>query len=275
MSGLNLLECLQIARVAAKKAGDLIAASFHNRNVGSGALEVTVKENEADLVTDVDKASEELIKGLLLHKFPAHRFLGEESGMEEVLSDEPTWVVDPIDGTTNFIHAIPHTCVAIALCINKEPVVGVVFNPLTNEMFTGAQGHGAFMNDRPISIRRAANLKKAVVAINVGYSRANPEVDILLGLQRKLLFAGVRSIRMSGSAALDMCNVACGRLDCFYEKGIHAWDIAAGSIIVREAGGIAVNTEGGPLDLCARKIFTGSRETVQAILDVLAAPASE
>ncbi|CAI5950030.1 unnamed protein product [Closterium sp. NIES-65] len=198
-------------------------------------------KGKVDLVTETDKQCEALIMQHISAAYPSHKFIGEEESSERGtagLGDDPTWMVDPLDGTTNFVHRYPFVCVSIGLAINKAVVVGVVFNPILNEMFTAMRGHGAMLNDEPIHASSQADMGSALLATEIGTKRDAGTVAGLTGRISNLLFQ-VRSLRLSGSCALNLVGVACGRLDLFYEIGFGGpWDVAAGSLIVEEAGGL-------------------------------------
>ncbi|KAL5975488.1 Small subunit (SSU) processome component [Asimina triloba] len=247
----NALEkYLAVAVEAAKSAGEIIRKGFHEKK----QIE---HKGQVDLVTETDKACEDFIFNLLKQQFPDHKFIGEETsaalGTAE-LTDHPTWMVDPLDGTTNFVHGYPFLCVSIGLAIEKIPAVGVVYNPILDELFTGIRGKGAFLNGNPIKASSQTELVKSLLATEVGTKRDEATVDITTNRIRNLIFK-VRSLRTSGSCALNLCGVACGRLDLFYEFGFGGpWDIAAGAVIVQEAGGLVFDPFGGDLDIMGRKI---------------------
>eukprot|EP01094_Clydonella_sp_ATCC50884_P004344 TRINITY_DN13372_c0_g1_i1.p1 TRINITY_DN13372_c0_g1~~TRINITY_DN13372_c0_g1_i1.p1 ORF type:complete len:295 (+),score=101.37 TRINITY_DN13372_c0_g1_i1:18-902(+) len=258
---------LEVAVRVARDAGATILSAFHGTYEAKGIM----FKGSVDLVTQVDKDVEEFVFGALREAYPEHHFLGEESAAEAgapaQLSQHPTWVVDPIDGTTNFVHKLPMSAVSIALVVNRQPVVGVVFNPMVDELFTATRGGGAFLNNKPIHVSECASIDQAVIATNVGYTRSDPGIEFMLENIRRILKANVRSLRMEGSSALELCSVAVGRLDAFYEFGIQAWDIAAATLIVKEAGGVVVDPETAnksenaapsshpDLDLTARRVL--------------------
>ncbi|CAI5483792.1 unnamed protein product [Closterium sp. Yama58-4] len=174
-----------------------------------------------DLVTETDKQCEALIMQHISATYPSHKFIGEEESSVHGtarLSDDPTWMVDPLDGTTNFVHRYPFVCVSIGLAISKAVVVGVVFNPILNEMFTAMRGHGAMLNDEPIHASSQTHMGSALLATEIGTKRDVGTVAGLTGRITNLLFQ-LRSLRLSGSCALNLVGVACGRLDLFYEIG--------------------------------------------------------
>ncbi|QDS71634.1 hypothetical protein FKW77_007395 [Venturia effusa] len=218
------------------------------------AIESDTKNNTCDRVTAYDKAIEAMVKTKLAKKFPDYRFLGEETGGDkQKLTNEPTFVCDPIDGTLNFTCGFPNVAISLALTVDMKPVVGVVFNPFRSEMFTAIQGQGAFFsrnggpkqalplnkNPKPFS-----KLQDCLVAVEWGNERKGDNWALRTSVHRKLLTdkiedgAMVKSVRSNGSAALDFCYVATGWYDMFWEGGVWIWDVCAGWIIVEEAGGI-------------------------------------
>ncbi|KAI9327423.1 hypothetical protein DFJ73DRAFT_612113, partial [Zopfochytrium polystomum] len=194
-----------------------------------------------------DRAVEQLVFTRLRALFPDHAFVGEESydaSEKKPLSDQPTWVVDPVDGTTNFVHGLPFVAVSIALLVEKEPIVGVVYNPILDELYHAGESLGAYLNGTRLPLHQVAptvpapTLATSLLATEYGYERDAPRVDAKVGAVRSLLVnAKARSIRSLGSAALEACLVARGTFDAWWEAGVHMWDVAAAAIIVREAGG--------------------------------------
>jgi myo-inositol-1(or 4)-monophosphatase len=190
------------------------------------------KSSPTDVVTDVDMAVEKLIRERLAAARPDDGFLGEESGREASESGD-TWVVDPIDGTVNFLYRIPHFSISIAVQRAGEVVAGVVHNPMSGELFTATLGGGAKLDGRPIATRPAPELSAALIGTGFSYKSAERAKQIE---QLGRLLPRVRDIRRMGSAALDLCHVACGRTDAFAERNLQEWDMAAGALIAREAG---------------------------------------
>ncbi|GBG65125.1 hypothetical protein CBR_g49488 [Chara braunii] len=240
----------KVALEAAKAAGEIIAGAFneYKRVDYKGAM---------DLVTETDRQCEEVIFKHIKTCFPDHEFIGEEGssikGTAE-LTDAPTWMVDPLDGTTNFVHRFPFVCVSVALVLNKQTVAGVVYNPILNEIFTAVRGGGAYLNGKRIHVSTQDRLEKALLATEVGTKRDRDTVDETTNRINALLFK-VRSLRLSGSCACNLAGVACGRLDMFYEIGFGGpWDVAAGALLVEEAGGKVFDPNGGPFDLMSRRV---------------------
>jgi myo-inositol-1(or 4)-monophosphatase len=210
-----------------------------------GRFEVREK-GPSDLVTQADLASQEAVRGILLVDFPGYGFVSEEGAGPANLAAEYTWIVDPLDGTTNYVHHLPHYCVSVALVYRGTPIVGAVFDPAHDECFTATEGGGAFLNGEPIHVSRASRLSEALVAASFAakVSQGSREID-----QFVAAVLGCQSVRRTGSAALNLCYLAAGRLDAFWALSTHAWDVAAGTLIVREAGGVVSGLDGGPFEL--------------------------
>ncbi len=209
-----------------------------------------------DLVTDADRASEELVEAAIVSRFPDHRFIGEEtsflSGDTPAGSELYSWLVDPLDGTTNYAHRYPHFAVSIALEHAGQVILGVVYDPMRDEMFVAERGGGATLNGAPIAVSKIDSLERSLLGTGFAYSaeerRENARVwDGFLTL--------AQGVRRDGSAALNLCYVACGRLDGFWERPLNAWDLAAGSLLVEEAGGVVAGYEGTPFGPYRREIL--------------------
>lgn len=231
-----------MSRQAAYAAGETIKEAFNKEK------SISEKGTSVDLVTETDKQCEETIVSMLKEAFPSHKFIGEEDsaaqGGASQLTDDPTWIIDPIDGTTNFVHQYPFVGVSIGLAVAKELVLGVVYNPILEEMFTATKGGGAFLNSSPIKVSSTTELNKALVATELGVARDDVSHNAAVARFSELSRV-TRSIRCCGSCALNMCGVACGRLDGFYEIGYGGpWDAAGGAVIVREAGGVVIDPSG-------------------------------
>ncbi|MFC4767757.1 inositol monophosphatase family protein [Effusibacillus consociatus] len=245
-----------VAEAAAREAGHLI-----RERIGR-AREVGEKTSNVDLVTEVDKQSEAVIRTELLAAFPEHKILGEEGvapgsaasaeALNKALSAEYLWIVDPIDGTTNFVHGLPGCTVSIALAHRGEVIVGVIYDPLRDEMFTASRNQGAFLNGTPISVSKEDNLGVSLLATGFPGDKEWAREVNLRGMVA--LSPICRNIRAIGSAALHLAYVACGRLSGFWEIDLNAWDMAAGSLLVQEAGGTVTNTAGVDYSLDVRHI---------------------
>lgn len=238
---------LEVAVAAAKAAGEAIRSNF-------GQPQDVRHKGEVDLVTEADHKAEQKIKEVLEGAFPGYGMLAEEGGR---LSDggEFRWIVDPLDGTTNYVHGLPIFATSIALEREGEVLLGVVYDPMADELFAAERGDGAALNGHPIRVSDTDELKQALVA--TGLPHDHQDVPAALDLFGRFAVL-TRSLRRLGSAALDMCYVAAGRLDGYYERGIKAWDIAAGSLILEEAGGKATDYQGRELDLEGEEVVASN-----------------
>ena len=208
---------------------------------GFGHVRHEQQKGDIDLDTEIDKRAEEVIVPAIQKEFPDHAILAEESGQTGAMS-EYRWVIDPLDGTTNFAHAIPIFSVSIGLLQNNVPVLGVVFDPFRNELFSAELGSGAFLNGRPIHVSSRAELGQGVVSTGFPYDlRTNPLNNLAQFVQFQLK---TRAVRHLGSAALDCAWTAMGRLDGYWEFGVQPWDVGAGALLVREASGRVTSVNG-------------------------------
>ena len=221
-----MMHYLDAAVEAARAAGELLRQNFHQR--------LRVSSFEAhDIKLEIDVRAQELITESLLKKFPEHALYGEEGIVGDQNSDFQ-WVVDPLDGTVNYFYGIPHFCVSIALRFMGEIIVGVIYDPMREEVWATQKGGKATLNDKPFRVSERAELAEAV--ISVGLSKTGVTIEAGLPLLQEMVHRA-RKCRLMGSAALDMAYVACGRFDAYIEQGISLWDIAAGWILVENAGG--------------------------------------
>lgn len=216
-------------------------------------LEKIVKSKtiETDLVTNFDNKIEEFLFKSLIKEYPDHKFIGEEKTSQSKLSeltDAPTWIIDPIDGTVNFVHSFPQFCISVGLSICKEIVLGIIYNPSNCELYTAKKGQGAFLNGEPIRVSNVTELKKTMLAYETGSVKMFKERDIAVG-RLLALFDACQAVRNIGSAALSLAYVAKGVIDCFQMDGLQPWDVAAGMLIVTEAGGTLLDSKGGPFNL--------------------------
>src|SRR5215468_6104223 len=217
---------LNAAENAARAAGKLLRENFQQQQ--------RVKASAAhDIKLEIDVRAQELIGKLLLEEFPEHALYGEEGIVGDQSSDHQ-WVVDPLDGTVNYFYGIPHFCVSIALRLQKEIVVGVIYDPIRGEMWTGQRGEVSKLNGNPIHVSDRAQLAETV--ISVGLAKTGETINTNFPLLQQMIHR-VRKCRVLGSAALDLAYVACGRFDAYIETGISLWDIAAGWLLVENAGG--------------------------------------
>lgn len=225
---MELNQLLESAISMARSAGDVQLEYFR-----SSHLDIETKSNEYDVVTAADRASEKLIKGIIHERYPGHGIISEESA-DEHPDSEWRWIIDPLDGTTNFSQGLPIFSVSIALEHNEEAVVGVVYAPYLNELFHAVKGAGAFLNGRPIKCSVKDSLAEAVVATGIPYDKlTNPDNNIR---EISSIAPLVRGIRRLGSAAMDLSYVAAGFLDGYWEFNLNHWDVAAGMLIAHEAG---------------------------------------
>ena len=229
---------LQAAIEAAEAAGEVLRGGFGRQ------LDVEYKGG-TELVTEADEKAEQKIREVLEESFPHYGMLTEESGELEGEADA-RWIVDPLDGTTNYVHGVPFFSVSIALERDGEVVLGVVYDPMASETYTAERGGGATLDGEPIGVSDTDEPMRALLATGFPYDRDQVPAAVKLFGQ---FAVRTQSMRRLGSAALDLCYVAAGRLDGYYERGVKAWDIAAGTLILREAGGKATNYSGHELDL--------------------------
>ncbi|HUO25693.1 MAG TPA: inositol monophosphatase family protein [Candidatus Aquilonibacter sp.] len=245
----------------AREAGALLMPYFHQH------LKIEYK-GEADLVTAADHASEKLIRERIAEQFPGHDVLGEEQGLSDRGSDY-RWYVDPLDGTTNFAHGYPVFCVSLALEHRPagaagERIAAVVYDPTRDELFSAEQGKGAQLNGAAIHVSKTARLEESLVATGFPSHKRHKNPNIFFYHQITLHTHGVRR---AGSAALDLCNVACGRFDGFWEFNLNPWDTAAGVLIVEEGGGKVSRFDGSPFELNSRETLASNGLVHGALID--------
>jgi myo-inositol-1(or 4)-monophosphatase len=249
METLKESELLDTAVRGAELAGRLII-----ENLGRLTGEDIGSKQASDFVTRVDTDSERLIIKTIKERFPDHHILSEES-LKDAGTGWYRWIIDPLDGTTNYIHQYPMFSVSIALQHEGKVVLGVVYDPLREELFTALKGHGAFLNEGPI--RTSSGISPEAALITTGFPfREKEKLDVYLRAFRRI-FLMVSGIRRAGSAALDLAHLAAGRCDGFFELGLKPWDIAAGSLLIGEAGGIVTDFGGGPDYLLTGNVVAG------------------
>ncbi len=232
-------ELLALAEKTAREAGAMVR---ERRDAVTRMAVTATKSTPTDVVTESDTAAEALIRDRLLGARPDDGILGEEGGTTSGTSGVQ-WVVDPIDGTVNYLYGIPQYAISIAATVDGDPAVGVVHNPVSGETWTAMRGGGAFLDGMPISESGCDRLDRALVATGFGYdpARRARQADVL-----RAVITEVRDVRRAGAASLDLCAVAMGRLDAFYERGLGPWDLAAGGLIATEAGVIVSGIRGQP-----------------------------
>ncbi len=246
---------LTTAVEAASAAGSIIRNKF-------GTTVKSQRKKGFDIVTEVDFAAEAKIREVLAKAYPSHEVLGEEEGGPQTTTDY-LWIVDPLDGTRNFFHAIPFIGVSIALEVRGQLEVGVVYNPILDQLFTAVRGQGSFCNDKPLTASGVKQFDEAM--IGTGFSSVpNWQFSLAEEIQ-----ATTQGIRRMGSAALDLCMVASGSLDGFWEYGLNPWDVAAGILILQEAGGMTTNTDGSLVDIRTPGYLASNTHIHKALLDRL------
>jgi myo-inositol-1(or 4)-monophosphatase len=251
---------LTTAIEAVVRAGDMQMAKF------GGDLQID-KKGTIDLVTEVDVAVEQMFRDLVAERFPDHQVLAEEMGGAAGVPPGPCWIFDPIDGTTNFAHGMPIFCSSLALEIDGVAEVAAIYDPTRKELFTAERGGGAFLNGKPLHVSSADRLVDAMLVTGFPYD-IHSRVEEIVGLFAA--FVGqVRAVRRLGSAAIDLCYVAAGRLDGFWESDLKAWDIAGGALIVAEAGGRITNMAGEPFTSRGGHVLAANRHLHPAMLDVI------
>jgi myo-inositol-1(or 4)-monophosphatase len=243
----------------AKQAGALLMSYF-----GKTAIEY---KGDADLVTEADRVAERVITERIAANWPDHDLMGEEGARREHGSDYK-WYVDPLDGTTNFAHGFPVFCVSLGLEHRGERVAGVIFDPTRNELFAAERGSGATLNGEPIHVSKTMHLVESLVATGFPSQKRHKNPNIHYYHQITLRSHGVRR---AGSAALDLCSVAAGRVDGFWEFNLNPWDTAAGVLLVEEAGGIVTDMQGGPFHLSSREVLASNRIIHDELLKEFAA----
>lgn len=231
---------LATAIEAVVRAGDLQMARF------GGAIEVS-KKGRIDLVTEVDVAVERTFRAMVAKRFPDHDVLAEEFGATEGPRARHCWIFDPLDGTTNYAHGLPIFCASLGLEIDGRLELGAVYDPSRRELFTAERGGGAFLNGAPLRVSRTETLLDALLVTGFPYN-VHESVSGVIGLFGEFI-ARAQAVRRLGSAALDLCYVAAGRMDAFWEERLKPWDVAAGALIVEEAGGRITGIDGGPFDV--------------------------
>ncbi|MFL5322578.1 MAG: inositol monophosphatase family protein [Myxococcaceae bacterium] len=263
-----IAELRAAAETISRKAGQLLRDRYTD-------IRTIEFKGGIDLVTDADKASEREIISFINQRYPDHRILAEESGASgTVVADGFRWVIDPLDGTTNYSHQVPHFCVSVGVEGPGGLLAGVIFDPMSGELFSAGRGQGATVNGAPIRVSTTATIDRALLCTGFPYDvREKPEAPV--GLFNRFI-RKAQGIRRMGSAALDLAYVAAGRFDGFFEFGLKPWDIAAGALIIEEAGGVASGIRGDPLSLtaghilaCGKVIEPVLREECRLFLDEL------
>jgi len=252
---------MNVAQQTARRAGQILMDLLHQDR------QIESKENSYNLVTEADLQSEKLILSMLHDEFPDHAVFAEESG-RNTKDSEYMWVIDPLDGTNNYAHRFPFFAVSIALYKNRQPQLAVIYAPLHDEMYHAEKGGGAFLNNEKISVSRIADLTQSLLATGFYYERGDV-MDQTLAQIRAFLTNPVNGVRRAGSACLDLCNVAAGCIDGYWELTLGPWDYAAGVLLVTEAGGKVSNVQGGPYDLDQQNILVSNGLLHEQMLEIL------
>lgn len=256
----NLNTWTQTSIHIALQAGEILIKYWGNLK------NIKEKNYSSDLVTEADEESEKLIISQLRKFFPYHHIIAEESGQSEEISDY-SWYIDPLDGTTNYSHQYPLVAISMALTYKNEPLIGIVYNPIQKELYHASRGQGAFLNDYRLKVSDIKSLDKSLLATGFPYNRRETKDNNYKEFGR--LTDLTQGVRRGGSAALDLAYVAAGRLDGYWEKGIKPWDIAAGILLVKEAGGVVSDYDLNPLDLLSGKILATNGHLQNSISEEL------
>lgn len=259
---------LTIAIRAARKAGNLIAKNYETPDAVT-----TTQKGSNDFVTNVDRDAERLIIDVIHKAYPQHTIISEECGELAGEDQDIQWVIDPLDGTTNFVKRFPHFAVSIAVRIKGRTEVGVVYDPMRNELFTATRGQGAQLNGYRLRCTNARYLEGTILATGFPF-KAKQHATTYINLVGKL-FTQCADFRRTGSAALDLAYVASGRVDGFFEIGLKPWDFAAGELLVREAGGLVCDFIGGHHHLLSGNVVAGNPRVVKALLSAMREELSE
>jgi len=254
---------LNIAVKAARRAGDIIVQASRNLDL----LNVS-KKSHSDFVSEVDRAAEDAIIRILRDSFPDHAILAEESGASgDALNAEFQWIIDPLDGTTNFLHGFPQYSVSIALKHKGILSKAVVYNPNNNELFTASKGGGAYLNNQRLRVSKRIRLEDCLIGTGIPF-RDLTHMDAYLNIFKDII-PRVAGIRRPGSAALDLSYVAAGRYDGFWEIGLAPWDMAAGVLMIKEAGGLVGDLEGDDTYLESGQILAGNPKIFSQLLQII------
>lgn len=252
-------DCMDFCVEVTKRAGQMIREALQKD------IAVMEKSSPVDLVTETDQRVEKHIISSIREKYPTHSFIGEESvaaGAPSILTDNPTWIIDPVDGTTNFVHRFPFVAVSIGFTVRKVIEFGIVYSCVEDKMYTARRGQGAFCNGEPIKVSGQQDIKQSMVLTEMNFKTDPEQFNTMMNNMRTILSIPVHGIRSPGSAAVNMCLVACGAADAYYHMGIHCWDMAGGAAVVTEAGGVIMDISGGPFDLMSRRLIIASSRAI-------------
>lgn len=254
---MNIINTLKNASI---EAGKILKDNFE------GTFKISSKDVVSNLVTEIDQKSEDKIIEIIKRDFPGHNIVSEEAGVI-FQESEYKWIIDPIDGTVNYAHSIPLTCVSIAVEKNEQVISGVVYNPMANEFFFAEKGKGALFNDDVISVSKTSNIKKSLLVTGFPYDSSKYKPDPV-AVFKKFIMRDI-PIRRLGSAALDLCWTANGRFDGFWEYNLNAWDVAAGYLILLESGGKVTNFKGEDYSIYGKEILATNGLIHDEMLEVI------
>jgi len=241
---------LNVAVMAARRAGSTLIKKMNNLE----KLNVELKGHN-DYVSDADRAAEKAVIDCILKHYPDHAIHAEESGIQG--ESDTVWIIDPLDGTTNYLHGFPVFAVSVGVQVNGRMEHGVVYDPLRQELFTASRGQGAMLEGRRIRVSKHTQLDQALIGTGFPFRQADKEIEPYLNMLGKVV-RNTAGVRRPGAAALDLCYVAAGRLDAFWETGLAPWDLAAGSLIIRESGGLVSGLDGSENFLETGHILCGT-----------------
>ena len=256
---------LNVMVQAAIKAGRGLARDFGEVQ----NLQVS-RKGPSDYVSQADRKAEDVLRTELMRVRPTYGFLGEESGEEQGTDGSHRWIVDPLDGTTNFLHGIPHFAVSVALERNGEMQAGVIYNPATDELYTAERGGGAYLNDRRLRVAQRREMTDAVIGTGVPHLGRGHHGKYLVELRH--VMGECAGIRRMGAAALDLAYVAAGRLDGFWEQNLSIWDMAAGLLMIREAGGFTSDVTGGQRIFETGTVVAGNEHIIKSLCELIQRP---
>ncbi|KYN12468.1 PREDICTED: inositol monophosphatase 2-like [Trachymyrmex cornetzi] len=256
---LDIAKCFDFATELVLQAGKILKSGEDEQ--------IIYKKNKEDFVTNYDQQIEKLFIDGLAKEFPDHRIIAEETvfTMQKMpeLTDAPTWFLDPIDGTINFMHSLPYFCISIALMVRKEFVLGIIYNPSNSEFYSAIKGKGAFLNGKPIHVSNITDLKQAMIGSDVSIIKYVKKDKDIYTAKLIALIEATQTIRCIGSAALSMAYLARGIIDVLHADGVlKPWDIAAGTLLIREAGGTVIDSKGGIYDIMKANITAAANESL-------------
>jgi myo-inositol-1(or 4)-monophosphatase len=253
-------KCFNTALTAAQAGGENIKKELDS------SLDIDFK-GRANIVTQVDRGTEEIIVNIIKSRFPEHKILAEETPPVKDGASLFKWIIDPLDGTTNFVHNFPFFAVSVALEYDEEVVIGVIYDPVRKELFSAIKERGSYLNKTPIRVSEVEKISDSLLATGFPYE-LNEDFYKNMKLFKKF-YERSQGVRRAGAAALDLCYIACGRLDGFWEYGLNPWDVAAGSLIVSEAGGRLSNFNGCELSIYENQILASNNHIHDEMLEVL------